>query len=169
MILPDSALMRLGLKGELLIPFEEEMVNPASIDIRVGYELIRETLGGERVTTRLSAYSKEDPYLLVPGEFVLVSTLERIKVPLDLAMELKLKSSRAREGYNHLLAFWFDPGWDGIGTLEIVNVNRFTKLPLYPGLRIGQIIYHLLSEPVTKPYTGRYHNATGVESAKAGS
>lgn len=87
-------------------------------------------------------------------------------VPNDLAVELKLKSSRAREGFDHSLAFWFDPGWDGIGTLEIHNMNRLQTLTLEYGMRFAQIIVHKLDVPVTNPYAGRYQNATSVEAAK---
>lgn len=153
----------LCLRGaDLLEPFTLAHVNPASIDICIGHTLCNE----RQDEIDLHDYTQTDPYWLTPGEFVLVGTLERLKVPLDLAMDLRLKSSRAREGYNHLLAFWFDPGWEGIGTLELVNVNRYHDLPLYPGLRIGQVIYHRLTEPTTQPYQGRYQGAQQVEISK---
>lgn len=138
------------------------LINPASIDIRVGNELQAES--GPMID--LGRYSAGRPYWFQPGEFVLVSTLERLRVPLDLAVELKLKSSRAREGYNHSLAFWFDPGWDGIGTMELKNYNQRKPLPLYSGLRIAQIVVHQLDEPCAMPYVGRYNGASSVEASK---
>jgi len=162
MILPYQELMRRGLAGELLDPFDPEMVNPASIDIRIGNDNIY-----RGVQCNIAGRTAENPIYLEPGAFMLISTLERLKVPLDCAMDFRLKSSRARAGYDHALAFWFDPGWDGIGTLEITN-NGYDMVPIYPGLRIGQIIYHQLSEPCAKPYVGRYHLATTVEAPKDG-
>jgi len=162
MILPYQELMKRGLAGELLDPFNPEMVNPASIDICIG-----NTIMFHDTECNISTRTKEFPVLLEPGGFMLISTLERLKVPMDCAMDLRLKSSRARAGYDHALAFWFDPGWDGIGTLEIKNIG-YDNLPIYPGLRIGQIIYHRLMEPCAKPYEGRYQAATSVEGAKDG-
>jgi len=162
MILPYQELMKRGLAGELLDPFNPEMVNPASIDICIG-----NTIMFHDTECNISTRTKEFPVLLEPGGFMLISTLERLKVPMDCAMDLRLKSSRARAGYDHALAFWFDPGWDGIGTLEIKNIG-YDNLPIYPGLRIGQIIYHRLTEPCTRPYEGRYQAATFVEGAKDG-
>lgn len=162
MILPYQHLMERGLKGELLDPFDPEMVNPASIDIRIGNTVIY-----HGVECDISSRDELNPIFLEPKAFILCSTLERLKVPLDCAMDLRLKSSRARAGYDHALAFWFDPGWDGIGTLELIN-NGYHSLPLYPGLRIGQIIYHQLVEACAKPYAGRYQAATSVEGAKSG-
>lgn len=162
MILPYQELMERGLRGELLDPFKPEMVNPASIDICIGVSNIY-----RGVECDITGRTAENPIYLEPGAFMLVSTLERLKVPLDCAMDLRLKSSRARAGYDHALAFWFDPGWDGIGTLEIKNIG-YEMLPIYPGLRIGQIIYHRLTAVCEKPYTGRYHAAASVEGAKSG-
>lgn len=162
MILPYQELMERGLRGELLDPFNPDMVNPASIDICIGNTVIYH--GVECV---INISDADHPIWLEPGAFMLVSTLERLKVPLDCAMDLRLKSSRARAGYDHALAFWFDPGWDGIGTLEIKNIG-YDTLPIYPGLRIGQIIYHKLVETCSKPYAGRYQAATSVEGAKSG-
>lgn len=162
MILPYQHLMERGLRGELLDPFDPEMVNPASIDICIG-----ETLIYRGVECNIATRTAESPIFLEPGGFMLISTLERLKVPLDCAMDLRLKSSRARAGYDHALAFWFDPGWDGIGTLELKNIG-YNMLPVYPGLRIGQIIYHQLVEACAKPYAGRYQAATTVEATKDG-
>lgn len=162
MILPYQELMERGARGELVDPFHPDMVNPASIDICIGTHLIYRD-----VECDITGRTAENPIFLEPGAFMLCSTLERLKVPLDCAMDLRLKSSRARQGYDHALAFWFDPGWDGIGTLEVKNIG-YVVLPLYPGLRIGQIIYHRLAAVCERPYQGRYQAATTVEGAKHG-
>lgn len=159
-------------------------INPASIDVRIGKHIciehnkqfyvdgMKELVPGHYSSSLkqigIGGYTESYPFLIEPGEFILVSLLERIKVPNDLAIEFKLKSSRAREGYDHSLAFWVDPGWDGILTLEIKNNKRYGSLPLYPGLRIGQAIVHQLSQPAAAAYFGRYQGATTVETAKPG-
>lgn len=144
---------------ELILQPDSTLINPASIDIRVGQYLKYE----HESTWDLLV---QGPYILQPKEFVLVSTLEHLMVPNDLAMELKLKSSMARLGFDHSLAFWFDPGWSGIGTMEIHNMNRLQSLTLTYGVRFAQCIYHMLDQPVTNAYQGRYQNATNVEAAK---
>jgi len=150
-----------------------ELLNPASIDIRVGTAIIFEKSGNFDPDNKLynppSWHGKQlkgSPYLLAPGELVFVATMEVIKVPLMYAMDLRLKSSRAREGYNHSLAFWVDPGWQGILTMEISNVSRYHLLPLYPGLRMAQVIVHKLDKPTKQGYKGRYQHAEGVEMSK---
>lgn len=145
-----------------IIPFDQqhEHVNPASIDIRVGSNILRECPGG---------FEKRsfDAQIFLPGEFALVETYEHIRVPNGYAVELKLKSSRAREGWNHSLAFWVDPGWDGVLTMEIHNALKYHKLILTAGVRFAQLIVHQLSGMAEKPYCGRYQGAGGVEGPKS--
>ena len=144
---------------------DKKLINPASIDIRIGRTLKLETFTGW-ADSDLSLTSQQNAFILHPGDFVLVSTYERLRVPNGYAIELKLKSSRAREGYNHSLAFWFDPGWDGVGTMEIKNNLKHHMLPLWLGMPFAQIIIHRLTSDAIKPYQGRYQHAVGVELSK---
>ena len=144
--------------NDLVLPADDKLINTASLDIRIGAELIQES--GNLVSILRT------PYNLDPGEFVLVETFEIIKVPLDLAVELRLKSSIARQGYNHSLAFWFDPGWSGRGTMEIQNITRTKKLPLYEGMLFAQLIFHKLNSVPLAPYGGKYQWAQGVQAAR---
>jgi len=153
-------------------------INSASIDICIGNSLKceiereapvylwpDESDAQNWLSVDLACYSMLNPYWLQPGDFVNVSTLENIKIPNDLVMNLFLKSTRARQGYEHSLAFWVDPGWQGILTMEICNRRRYVKLPLYPGMRIAQTVLQRV-EGISKGYEGKYQNAAGVESAK---
>lgn len=150
------------------------LVNPASIDIRIGKTIILENdftspLSKDAMTDPINLehnYSSKYPYWLAPGEFALVSTYETIMVPNGYAIELKLKSSTARKGFNHSLAFWVDPGWNGILTMEIQNVLKRHHVPLWYGMRFAQLIVHTLDKQATYPYQGRYQNASQVEAAK---
>lgn len=137
---------------------EYSHINPASIDIRIGTSLQFEDD---------SKYDllRHGPYKLQPKEFVLVSTYEHITIPSGYAAHLFLKSTRARQGFDHSLAFWIDPGWSGYLTMEVVNNNRLKSLELQCGARFAQLIIEQLDKPAT-PYKGRYQGATSVETAK---
>lgn len=144
---------------------EEELlalVNPASIDIRVGRTAIVETAFGRMDKVIIPSTG----LTLDPGDFALVDTWESFNVPNGYAMDLRLKSSTARSGFDHSLAFWVDPGWRGVLTMEIKNVKQYNALRLIPGERFAQIIVHRLSGMSDKPYAGRYNGAKGVEEAK---
>lgn len=151
----------------LVEPFDPEMVNPASIDVTLGPTLLVEGKPGEERWKEVDIRSW-GAYSLAPGEFVLAATQEFIRVPNNLEAVFNLKSSRGREGYEHLLAGYIDPGFHGRVTLELVNVNRYHRLPLEHGMRIGQLRFAKLDEIPMRSYavTGRYFNDKGVQVSK---
>lgn len=158
-ILADFDLLALGPR--LIKDFDPSFVNPASIDIRIGMTAKVESSHGYWKDVDLRAGHTFDP-----GDFALVSTLEHFDVPNGYAMDLRLKSSTARRGFDHSLAFWVDPNWSGVLTMEIRNVLQFNRLRIATGDRFAQVIVHRLSGPSIKPYQGKYHGAGTVEGAK---
>ena len=164
--LVDHQLRNLCKMSGLVEPFDPEMINPASIDVTLGPTLLREGRPGE--DRWVSVDIENGIYSLAPGEFVLAATQELIRVPNNLEAVFNLKSSRGREGYEHLLAGYIDPGFHGRVTLELVNVNRYHRLPLEHGMRIGQLRFAKLDEIPMRSYavTGRYFNASTVEQSK---
>ena len=106
--------------------------------------------------------------MLQPREFVLAETLERFAVPDSVAGQLALKSSRAREGIEHLMAGYIDPGYEGRLTLELVNARVLHPVAIWPGMKIGQIVFHKMSLLPNKAYsvTGRYQGDLKVQASK---
>ena len=189
----DHQIRRLCREQGLVEPFNPDLVNPASIDVTLGtkilvesepiYRLARWSDPGEvhEVVSYNSKIVKEspadrwtevdishEPYYMSPGEFVLAHTAELIRVPNDLECVFNLKSSRGREGYDHLLAGYIDPGFVGRVTLELVNVNRHQKLVLQRGMKIGQLRFSRLDATPMRSYavTGRYQGDQSVQESK---
>ena len=162
----DHQIRHLARTAGLVEPFDPELVNPASIDVTLGPTLLRE--GGAGEDRWVSVDIENGIYSLAPGEFVLAHTAEIVRVPNDLECVFNLKSSRGREGYEHLMAAYIDPGFHGRVTLELVNVNRYHRLPLEHGMRIGQLRFSRLDATPMRSYavTGRYMNDQGVQVSK---
>lgn len=162
----DHQLRGLCKNMGLVEPFDPEMINPASIDVTLGSTILREGGSGEGRWVEVDI--ENGVYSLAPGEFVLAATQELIRVPNNLECVFNLKSSRGREGYEHLMAGYIDPGFHGRVTLELVNVNRYHRLPLEHGMRIGQLRFAKLDEIPMRSYasTGRYQNDQGVQASK---
>ena len=168
-VLCDWEISGLSRLHAMVHPFREELVNPASIDVLLGVNLLVEVDAGEFKPVDLSPFSKEKPFLLEPGVFCLAQTQETFNLPNDIAAKFALKSSRAREGYNHMLAGWCDPGWHGsVLTLELTNAKRFSCLPLYPGLKIGQMVFLRMCASPLRDYseTGRYNRDIKVAASR---
>lgn len=87
-------------------------------------------------------------FKLNPGEFALASTTERVEIGSHMAGRLEGKSSLARLGLVvHTTAGFFDPGFTGYPTLELLNVSPRPML-LRPGMPIAQMaFFRMSSEP----------------------
>lgn len=169
--LVDHQIRDLCRKSGLVEPFDSEMVNPASIDVTLGELVLVEGRICGPIDERVRWMKKDidqSTYILRPGEFVLAHTAEMIRVPNWLEATFHLKSSRGREGLNHLLAGYIDPGFCGRVTLELHNVNQRHNIELTPGMRIGQLRFSKLEVPPLRSYasTGRYMNDMTVTPSK---
>ena len=162
MLLSDVDLKAALTQGRLgLSPYDEAMVQPSSIDVRLDryfrvfanhrYTHIDPALAQDDLTEQVEAEGDE-PFILHPGEFVLGSTLEVISLDATLAARLEGKSSLGRLGLlTHSTAGFIDPGFSGHVTLELSNVANL-PIKLYPGMKIGQICVLPLSSPAEHPY-----------------
>ena len=162
MVLSDRTIRRLLDEGRIQIdPLDESLIQPSSVDVRVDryfrvfhnarypYIDVKEP---QEDLTELVEVADDTPFILHPGEFVLGSTLERIRLPDDLVARLEGKSSLGRLGLLiHSTAGFIDPGWDGHVTLELSNVANL-PITIYHGMKIGQISFMQLTEATSTPY-----------------
>ena len=162
MLLSDRDLKAALAEGKLgLTPYDEAMVQPSSIDVRLDryfrvfanhrYTHIDPAVEQDELT-ELVEPAGDEPFILHPGEFVLGSTFEVISLSDDLASRLEGKSSLGRLGLvTHSTAGFIDPGFSGHVTLELSNLANL-PIRLYPGMKIGQICVFQLSSPSEHPY-----------------
>ncbi len=156
-------------RRELVTPFDKALVNPASLDVRLGENLLVELPSTPQLMPfSIAGHSQEKPFMLQPHEFILGETLEEFRLPDCIAGQLALKSSRAREGIEHLLAGYIDPGYCGRLTLELQNARSMHPVALWPGMRIAQIVFHRMTMLPSKDYshTGRYQGDKSVQGSK---
>jgi dCTP deaminase len=161
-VLSDRTIARLLAEGRIEIdPYDQALLQPSSVDVRVDrlfrvfhnsrYPFI-DVKQQQEDLTELVEIDGETAFILHPGEFVLGSTLERIRLPDDLVARLEGKSSLGRLGLLiHSTAGYIDPGWDGHVTLELSNVAKL-PITIYYGMKIGQVSFVQLSEPAAAPY-----------------
>jgi dCTP deaminase len=165
-ILSDRSLREAIAAGRITVePYDESMVQPSSIDVRLDRYFrvfLNHTMPVIDVKkdleelTRLVEIDDDQPFVLHPGEFVLGSTHEVISVPPELVARIDGKSSLGRLGLLiHSTAGFVDPGFQGHITLELSNVANL-PITLYPGMKIGQISFLTMTTPADVPYgTGK--------------
>ena len=154
----------------LIWPFRKKQLNPASYDLTLGNTIMIEVADTpELQELDISGKTREHPYLLEPGHFVLAESQEVFNIPNYAVCNFELKSSRAREGLEHLKAGFGDCGWHGSRlTMEFVNMRRFHPQHLYPGRLVGQMVFkQMLGAPLTSyAQTGRYNGDMKVTASK---
>jgi dCTP deaminase len=162
MLLSDRTIREEVAAGRLVIdPFDDSMVQPCSIDVRVGdaFRVFRnarhpyiDVKQPMEDLTELVRVPPDEAFILHPGEFVLGSVLERVKLPADVGASLDGKSSLGRLGLVvHQTAGVIDPGFDGHITLELANMANL-PITVYPGMRIAQLTFLALTTPAERPY-----------------
>lgn len=162
MVLSDHTIKLELAAGRIIIdPCDADDIQPSSVDLHLGddFQVFRNSRypyidpGREQpgLTERVTA-SREEPFVLHPGEFALGTTVERITLPTDTVGRLEGKSSLGRLGLLiHSTAGYVDPGWEGRLTLELSNVANLPIL-LTPGMKIGQISFSRMTTEVDRPY-----------------
>lgn len=158
MILSDRDISAAIKSGEVGVdPFDPELIQPSSLDVRLGKGL-RVMRAGQTIDPKnlvdhtIPISFTVLPFVVQPGDFLLAQTMERITLPANLAAKLEGKSSLGRLGLVlHSTAGFVDPGWDGTLTLEI-SLSSPSRLILYPGMRIGQLCFFRMTSAAETPY-----------------
>jgi dCTP deaminase len=161
-ILSDATIRAEIAAGRIVVdPFDESMVQPSSIDVRLDDRFLvfrshtRAVIDVKEDLTDLTEMvraDEEEPFILHPGEFVLGATAERVALPDDIVGRIEGKSSLGRLGLLiHTTAGFVDAGFEGYLTLELSNVATL-PITLYPGMKIGQVSFLRMDRPAETPY-----------------
>jgi len=161
-ILSDRSIREALEAGASVIdPLLEGGIQPSSVDLRIDryFRVFRndttpyiDPKQPQEDLTELVEVEEGEAFILHPGEFVLASTLETIRLAADIAARLDGKSSLGRLGLLiHSTAGWIDPSWYGSLTLELSNVSNL-PIAIYPGMRIGQVSFLQMTSAAEAPY-----------------
>ena len=161
MLLSDRSIMKAIKEENLILPYNSGNLQPCSYDVTL--DSVFKTISKDHETSYIDAVTKETidcsyftmnnkNYTLMPGEFVLGSTIETVKIPNGIAARFEGKSSLGRIGLStHITAGFIDPGFRGNITLEIHNVNA-VPIMMHAGMKIGQLCFMTLDNEAERPY-----------------
>lgn len=159
MIKPDHWIHTFGESGGIT-PFRPEQVNPASYDVTLGDTWVCPTRDPEEIHS--------EHITLFPGEVILATTFEAVKLPRDVVCDLKLKSSLGRLFLNHSLSGWIDCNFQGQITLELQNLGPYPRR-LTAGMRVAQLVFMAMESPPKVAYGegghGHYQGQKGTTKA----
>ena len=158
MILSDGSIRELVDKMDLIFPYSEKQLQPASYDVILDDINLSPTMKGDETF--------KTEWLIHSKQFVLGTTLEKICLPDNVVARIEGKSSWARKGLIVHTAGFIDPGWHGTLTLEITNLSD-KDLFLRRGDLIAQIAFQHVDKSVERPYGteslgSHYQNQQGI-------
>lgn len=153
MILSDRELRALLQQGELtLVPFEDELIQPSSIDLRLHaftrsiepspevFDLAQDVLESELYR---DVEIGHEGLILGPGDTLLGQTAETMRLPATCQGMIAQRSSLVRIGI-HVSSSLINPGYDGNLPLMIRNCSR-RPLRIHAGTPICQLVLFRLS------------------------
>ena len=161
MLLSDRSIMEAIKEENLIFPYNRDNLQSCSYDVTL--DDVFKTISRDHGTSYIDAVTKETidcsyftmnnkNYTLMPGEFVLGSTIETVKIPNGIAARFEGKSSLGRIGLStHITAGFIDPGFRGNITLEIHNANA-VPIMMHAGMKIGQLCFMTLDNEAERPY-----------------
>ncbi len=172
--------MKAALDRRLIITplLDEAQIGAHSVDLRLGMEFVmmkRPNIPSIAPLDRKEApiqalkaqevllVSRGQKLVLHPGELIIGSSLEYIRLPPNIGAYVTSRSSWGRLGLVIATAIAVAPDYRGIITLELTNVGN-APLVLYPGVRIAQILFHRIGQD--EAYGGRYRCSTAPELGK---
>ena len=159
MILSDKTISRMLEEKTLVIePLTKQQIQPASVDIRLGntFSVVDDSPSGIITLGEQIKYKTitSDTYLILPGQFVLATTMEYFG-----------RSSLGRMGLFIQNAGWVDPGFKGEITLELYNANK-CAIELRCGRRVGQLVFAKMDQCAQNPYNGKYQGQKGATGSR---
>ena len=152
MLLTDSQISEACNAGDILIePFEDNQVQPATYDLRVGAQ-------GATTSSKKLINIREEGYLLLkPGDFAIITVFEILHLSPQYAARFGLRSKYARKGLIATTGPQIDPGYRGRLILGLTNLTpKPVSLPYKDDL--VSVEFHKLEQPCTNPYSGPYQD-----------
>jgi dCTP deaminase len=163
-MLPYQTIKKLCEQESIIDPYDISYVQPASYDVHLANKICRQTADG------LEYSDISNKCKLKPGDFILASTVEKVRIPSYLCCRFEGKSSLGRIGLmTHVTAGFIDPGFEGNITLEIKNLSN-VNIYLHAGMAIGQLSFERLEAPSEIVYGdpklhSHYNHQTGPTPA----
>ena len=153
--LPDFQIKKLVETGHLVIaPFDPELVEPASYDLRLGTPVLASPLGPDELVNRVELTKDAPTYDIQTGQMVAVISEERIELPLDICSAgFGIRSAYAGKGIIAFGGVQLDPGWRGRVTVNLQNVGP-EAVTITFGQPLFTVAFDRLEEPASRGYSG---------------
>ncbi len=164
---PHAVDLRMGYTFR--IPKTWALTKEGRVALRVDYMESKNEDAFEKVVLADGQY-----FELLPGEYVIVTTLERITMPNDIMAILYPRTSFNRRGLSVDLTGIIDVHYQGYLTIPVRNNTQTQVVRMYPGERMCQVVFEQLTQDMSKSdalrhglQRSKYHAENGEEKTAA--
>jgi len=155
-LLSNQILMEKIEAGVITIEnFDKKYLAPASYDLRLGEEAYK-SAPPEKINVR-----ERGVLVIEPGQFIIFTTLENIKLTTKVAGHIGVRSFYTRKGLVPLLGPQLDPGYRGKPSINVFNVGTRDVVIPY-GDPVCTVEFYELPIEATKTYSGPYQEKYGI-------
>lgn len=156
----SSELARKRLPADkLIVPYDKERVRHGAYELGLGAEAYV-TSGGEKRKLKVNEH-----VTIPPGQFGLLHTHERVKVPADAIALISIKAGVKLKGLVNVSGFHVDPGFEGQLMFSVYNAGS-RPVALACGEPTFLIWFCNLTDTTAHLYNGNHQGQSGI-SAKA--
>ncbi len=171
MMLSDRDIRRYMQSRKLIItPLSDDTIRENGVDLKIGGQIARLKSSTEPVDIEDANRIREvydiqtgDEFIISPREHVLLTTLERVKMPENVVGFVNLRSTFARLGLL-IPPTIIDAGFEGEITIEVVGSEFPVRMK--KGTRFIHVVFGRTMSTVEKPYHGKYSGQSGVTLPK---
>lgn len=164
---PHAVDLRMGYTFR--IPKTWALTKEGRVALRVDYLESKNEDAFEKVELTNGQY-----FELLPGEYVIVTTLECITMPNDIMAILYPRTSFNRRGLSVDLTGIIDVHYQGHLTIPVRNNTQTQVVRMYPGERMCQVVFEQLTGDMSKAeglrhglQRSKYHSDNGEEKISA--
>jgi deoxycytidine triphosphate deaminase len=140
----------------MIKPFDEDFLRGASYDLRLGEEFSK---AGEHQTLTAGKVSCK----LEPGQFILLTSHEHLKLPDDVVGHAGLISKWAQSGLISLFSPQIDPGFEGLIVVPLFNGGD-APITLRKGEPMFTVEFVRTTGPVARGWAQDHQALAGIPS-----
>jgi dCTP deaminase len=145
-------------KEQLIVPFNKERISCSAYELTVGSEAFvtrdKTDQSAELAQGRTPGHLQVDEKgsICIPsGQFAMLITEERIKIPADSLGFISIKASKKWQGLVNVSGFHVDPGWDDRLIFGVFNAGPQT-IVIKPKEAFFLLFFAALNEPAEEAY-----------------